>query len=129
MRWCKPPTNLPAPEEAPQDRPHKREHFVPKLCHTLGLCVCGEQRDILHISQNLKKIMKHEFWKRKKTKEMSEARRLLEAGLIVLSFEYRPDLKANESDMDEDQVMEIGQEEQFFSTLEKLTFRHGTLAF
>ena len=63
-------------------------------CYHLGVCIC-QNKDIGHCFDNLKVFLKHVFWRKnadkKKNKKatMSDARKLLEAGLIILKFSGR----------------------------------------
>lgn len=57
--------------------------FNPKQCYWLGVCVC-KQPDILHFFQNLSRIFRKLFWKRKKV--ASEQRKLLDRSSIFLEF-------------------------------------------
>ena len=60
------------------------QQFVPKLCHTLGQCVCGDNADPEHMFRNLVRHFKH-FFADPKCGE----RKLLNKRLVVLKFQPR----------------------------------------
>lgn len=78
------------PPAAPPPSDTHQQKFVAKVCCQLGTCVCGVNRDALHFFENLKLCCKHIFWKKRKSKECSDARKLLETGLIILEFNMGP---------------------------------------
>ena len=80
-QWCKPTSKLSEPPRLSND-----SVFKPKICAPFGVCVCGDNKDALHGFQKLQRFFKHTFWKKRKTKEKSEARVLLESGSIVVEF-------------------------------------------
>ena len=77
------------PEE---DIPEKLRGFKPKLCHSLGVCVCNENRQLMWCHENLRALFKHVFWKKRKSSERSEARKLLEDGLLFVEMRS-PDMQ------------------------------------
>ena len=81
-QWCKPTNKLSEPPKLADDS----GVFKPKMCAQFGVCVCGDNKDALHGFQKLQRFLKHTFWKKRKTKEKSEARVLLESGSIVVEF-------------------------------------------
>ena len=81
--WCK-PAKPPPPHQL--EGGGQQPGFVPKICCQLGTCVCGSNRNSLYLFENLKLCFKHIFWNKKKQKEMSFPRKLMEAGLIILEF-------------------------------------------
>lgn len=62
--------------------------FQAKPCMHFGVCVCQtpKHQDTLHFWTNLARIFRQIFWKKKKEKKCSEARKLLDDYAIFLEF-------------------------------------------
>ena len=63
--------------------------FQAQLCHRFGVCVCTQYPDALNVFHNLSSYFRSAFWKKKKTKQASAARKLLEQRSIFVRFSPR----------------------------------------
>lgn len=82
-RWC-------VPDEVKPVQAKQAKQFTPKICAQLGVCVCGAYSDNMFFFLKLKQWMSHVFWKKRKTKEKSFERKLLEEGLVILQLSPVP---------------------------------------
>lgn len=72
--------------EEPKE-PDRKLFFAPAECFNLGICVCGtrERQDIKHFFENISRIFRRTFWKKKKVP--SKERALLDGFNIYLEFQ------------------------------------------